>query len=297
MTPEILAQALRLGVNMDAVLNRTEPRKGLFGIGMKAAAASLGDRWGISTRHADRPNEEFLFVADKAEYDRHSGEADYRWGIDITSRAPDSSGPLGNRATGTAIVIERLHQREEPAPGAIPAHLGRAFGPHILSGDRIIVNAQDCQAPAWDLEFHEGREFKEDFELECGRPEWVIRGWVGIRRYASNKGEYGFSVYRENQLISHFDQTWFRTRHPMVSRVVGDAHLDFAPVNFSKIGWEVNSEQWTAAKSAMTPYLDRWLRASRVLTRGRGVGHETKLARAAQGLDETKKASEGAYVS
>jgi hypothetical protein len=73
MTPEILAQALRLGVNMDAVLNRTEPRKGLFGIGMKAAAASLGDRWGISTRHADRPNEEFLFVADKAEYDRHSG--------------------------------------------------------------------------------------------------------------------------------------------------------------------------------------------------------------------------------
>jgi hypothetical protein len=294
----VLAQALKLGVNMDAVLQRNQPRKGLFGIGMKAGAASLGDRWSVFTRHADLPHDEFVFVADKADYERHAGDPDFRWSVDIQRRARDSEGPLGDRKSGTAIVIEQLRQRESPAPGAVTAHLGRAFGPHIVTGDRIIVNAQECQAPAWDLEILDGRELREEFEHPCGpNGAWIIRGWVGIRRYASNKGEYGFSVYRENQLISHYDQTWFRTRHPMVSRVVGEAHLDFAPVNFSKIGWESNSDQWAAAKAVMTPYLDGWLSASRQLTRGRGVRHETKLARAAQSLDKAGTAAGSAFAS
>lgn len=300
MTPDTLAQALRLGVNMDAVLNRTEPRKGLFGIGMKAAAASLGDHWSVLTRHTDFPSDEFVFVADKGDYDRHSGEEAFRWEVEIERRPRALDGPLGERDSGTAIVVQELHQREAPAPGAVHAHLGRAFAPHIRAGDSIVVNGEQCQAPAWDLEMVDGTEFRENFEQRCGpNGAWVIHGWVGIRRYSSNKGEYGFSVYREDQLISHYDTTWFRTRHPMVSRVVGEAHVDFAPVNFSKIGWEVNSEQWASAREAMVPFLDKWLKASKELTRGRGVSIETKLARAAQGVERATKAaveSEAAVV-
>lgn len=292
MTPETLAQALVLGVNMDAVLNRTEPRKGLFGIGMKAAAASLGDRWSVVTRHADFPDEEFVFVADKRDYDRHSGDQAFRWQVEIEPRARSTGSPLDNKMSGTAIVVQELRQRATPNPGAIHAHLGRAFAPHIRAGDTITVNGEPCQAPAWDLELVDGKEFKEEFEEVCGPDgEWVIKGWVGIRKYSSNKGEYGFSLYRKDQLISHYDTTWFRTRHPMVSRVVGEAHVDFAPVNFSKIGWEINSEQWAAAKSVMVPFLVKWLDASKELTRGRGLSIETKLARAAQGVAKASKAA------
>ena len=50
MTENILAEALRLAAQMDTVTGNTKARKGMYGLGLKAACASLGKHWNIVTR-------------------------------------------------------------------------------------------------------------------------------------------------------------------------------------------------------------------------------------------------------
>lgn len=58
MTKEILMKALTLGFKMDRIQGERS-RKGMYGLGMKTAAASLGRVWEIWTRHADSKKAEY----------------------------------------------------------------------------------------------------------------------------------------------------------------------------------------------------------------------------------------------
>ena len=50
MSQEVLGEALRLAAQMDKFTGNTKPRKGMYGLGLKAACASLGKHWEIVTR-------------------------------------------------------------------------------------------------------------------------------------------------------------------------------------------------------------------------------------------------------
>lgn len=262
MTLEVLEQAVRLGVDMDSVTHRPGRRMGTYGLGMKTAAASLGDRWGIVTRPAVSPGVEYRVTFDLTKY-VGKGAASEDWSIEVEEVERDLSGPLGGRPHGTVVWIEGLRSRD-PLPGPYLVHLGQAFGPYVEnSGDSLYVNGDVARQAEPD--FVDGSRY----ELDVLVGDWKVTGWVALDKKTHNRGDYGLHLYRMGQLIETWDKSFFKA-HLMTSRIVGIAHLDFVPVNFNKKGFDISSEEWVLTRPAMVEALKPAVEGSRLMSRGRG---------------------------
>lgn len=284
MTEEILVQAVRLGVKMDEILGK-QKRKGMYGLGLKTAAASIGRYWSVLTRPMDG-HEDYFLEFDLEQYAKARTTSVKDWMIDVETRSRTKDSPLGQAKSGTFVVIRRLRDKT-PSAGSVTLLLGEAFKPHIAAGDRIVVDGLDAK-PA-ENKFLEGSRQEFDEYVGPGK-KWRVRGWVALDSKTHNNGEYGFNLYREDQLIETWDKSWFRA-HLMTSRIIGEAHIDFMPVNFNKQGFKTQSDEWLLTKEYMTVFLKPVVRASQEANRGRG--DESKLKRAVQGM---KRALGGAPV-
>lgn len=263
MTEEVLSAALKLGVQMDKVIGKKK-RKGMYGLGLKTAAASIGRTWAVYTRPSNG-NVEYHVEFNLQEYAQR-GE----WTIDIFSSQPAKTSPLGSRKCGTAVVISELRD-ENPSPGSVLDLVGQAYKPHINDGDVITVNGSKAKAEEPDLA---DRTIRFDEEV---RPGWRIRGYVALDKKTHNDGLYGFHLYRENQLIQSWDKSWIPA-HLMTSRIIGEAHLDYMPVNFNKQGFKKQSEEWVLTTEFMKEHLKPMVRASREASRGRSDDYKEKRA-------------------
>ncbi len=273
MKEEILAEAVRLGVKMDAVTGRTDERKGMFGLGMKTACASLGRYWAITTRPMGAKSE--LFVEfDLAKWREQTGSRNPSWKATIEERESDRSGPLVERNHGTAVIVRNLRDRS-PMPGAVLKALGAAYKPHLEQGDVIAVNGDPAMPPAYDL--LDGS--KVTIDEPCGKHR--ISGWVGLDKRTHNDDFFGLNLYRKKQLLVAWDKSWFAV-HLMTSRIVGEVNLDFVPPNFHKKGFETQSPEWKLASATMREILRPVVQASRTASRGRT--DQTRFVRAVQGL-------------
>jgi hypothetical protein len=275
MSAEILAEAVRLGVKMDQISGNVAPRKGMFGLGLKTAAASLGRHWEMRTRQLGADLEHSV-VFDLSEWRRNSGNRAFKWSIDVVSRPPDLGGPLGSRTHGTAIVIRDLRERN-PMAGPVLEKLGQAYKPNLLSGDEISVNRQPVAPPTYDY-FEESR-LEVDLPVEGNRR---ITGWVALDKRTHNDGAFGINLYRQGQLIEPWNKSWFRA-HLMTSRIIGEVHLDFVQTNYFKRGFETQSVEWKLATATMRDFLKPLVRASGDMARGRK--DPTRFAKALQGLE------------
>ena len=271
-----LKEAIRLGVDMDAVTARASPRMGTYGLGMKTAAASLGDVWGIVTRPAAAPGTEYSVTFDLRDYgrrDRGTG-AESGWSVDIEEGEPDPAGFLGTTEHGTAVWIQRLRSRDL-MPGAFIDHLGRAYSPYITAhGDTITVN--DTVVAPFSFDFVEGSRYAIDVVVneELG---WRAHGWVALDRKTHNRPDYGLNLYRQGQLVESWNKDFFRA-HLMTSRILGEVHLDYVPVNFNKKGFETSSEAWRFTKEALKVEVKPAVDASQAMSRNRG--DDTRVERA-----------------
>lgn len=275
MDGETLAQAVRLGVKMDKMGKTSGSRKGMFGLGMKTACASLGRRWSVTTRPVD-DDKEYYVEFDLEEWTNRAGDPDFEWEIEIEERDPDEDGVLGTKDHGTAIVINELRDYN-PLAGPVLDKLGRAYKGHIESGDAIKVNGERARPPEYD--FIEGS--KKEFDIPCGDDEDKrIYGWVALDKKTHNDDYFGLNLYRENQLIEIWNKDWFKV-HLMTSRIIGEVHLDFVPPNFYKRGFERQSDEWKAASKTMEDFLEPVVKASREASRGKDP---KKFRKAAQGL-------------
>ena len=277
MDEATLAEAVRLGVKMDAIKGRRRPRKGMFGLGMKTAAASLGRYWAVHTRPAEG-SAEFSVEFDLGSYARRRGDRDFKWAVAIIETAPDVDGPLGHRDHGTAIVIRQLRSKN-PMAGPVRELLGNAYKPHIEQGDRIVVNGSEAIPRAYD--FLEGTRHEID-AVAGSEGQFQITGWVALDKQTHNAADYGLNLYRLDQLVEAWNKDWFRA-HLMTSRIIGEAHIDFVPVNFNKQGFQKQSAEWRQASDAMREWLKPIVRASNEVSRGRNDAG--KFARAREGLD------------
>lgn len=281
MTHDRLAQAVRLGVKMEQ--EESNSRKGMFGLGMKTACASLGKRWSVTTRPVDQERE-FFVEFDLEEWSGQAGDPDFEWSIEIEEREPDGDGVLGRREHGTAIVVNELRDFN-PLPGPVLDKLGRAYMGHLERGDKISVNGEEARPPEYDL--IEGS--KIEIDESCGEDdEHRIYGWIGLDKKTHNDGSYGLNLYRKGQLIESWNKDWFNP-HPMTSRIMGEIHLDFVPPNFYKRGFERQSEEWNMASEVMDEVLDPVEKASRKASRGKDP---QKGRKAARGLQEAMGSSE-----
>ncbi|KAB1184767.1 hypothetical protein GJR98_16990 [Haloferax sp. MBLA0077] len=277
MNGDVLAQAVRLGVKMDKIGKVSASRKGMFGLGMKTACASLGRRWSVTTRPVGEGTEYFVEF-NLEEWTDRAGDSDFKWEIEIEEREPDEDGVLGVREHGTAIVVQELRDYN-PLAGPVLDKLGRAYKGHIEDGDVIKVNGNRARPPEYD--FIEGS--KQEFNIPCGDDEeHRIYGWVALDKQTHNDDIFGLNLYRENQLVEPWNKDFFKA-HLMTSRIIGEVHLDFVPPNFYKRGFERQSDEWKEARETMEEFLEPVVKASREASRGKDP---KKFRKAARGLQK-----------
>lgn len=272
MDRKILGEAMRLSAIMDEITDNKRTRKGMYGLGMKAACASLGLIWEITSRPAG-DEYEYSVVIDLESWLKNIDRTD--WKIAVEKRLHDSaSSPLGDLLHGTSIVVKNLRDTFT-MPTAITELLGMAYKPHLESGDTMFVNDFQVQAKQFDL--------VEGSRIEINVPvgENVVTGWVGLDKKTHNDGSYGINIYREKQLVDAWNKDFIRA-HLMSSRVVGEIELPFINANFHKNGLNKGSEDWKNVKAALLEKLKPAVKASGDMNRDKN--DPMREARAIQGL-------------
>src|SRR3989338_3958432 len=142
---------------------------------------------------------------------------------------------VDKKRSNTTIRIKDLHFKIYPnLPGNLRKDLATRFAPFIENGEvKIKVNTKWCEPEPLDLktEYH-APDGKEPFQmkLESGSEIW---GWRGLLKKGSNKGDYGFRVFRRGRLIMQFVKLGFHP-HPEARQIVGEIHLDHVPVTHNK---------------------------------------------------------------
>jgi len=198
---------------------------GEFGLGLKTAATSLGKNFQIITTQIGIDEEYIL------EYDEEKWLKSGDW----TKHEMKIKSGIDKKNSGTTVRIKNLRFNIYPnLPGNIRKELATRFAPFIENGEvKIKVNTKWCEPEPLDLktEYYapDGKEpFR--FKLESGNEIW---GWRGLLKKGSDKGEYGFRVFRRGRLIMQFAKLGFNP-HPEARQIVGEIHLDHVPVTHNK---------------------------------------------------------------
>lgn len=198
---------------------------GEFGLGLKTASTSLGKKFQIATTQKGN-DEEYILEYDEEKWLKSGDWTKYEMKI--------KSG-VDKKRSGTTIRIKDLYFSIYPnLPGNIRKDLATRFAPFIQNGEvKIKVNTKWCEPEPLDLktEYHVP-DGKEPFrlKLESGYDVW---GWRGLLKKGSDKGEYGFRVFRRGRLIMQFAKLGF-TPHPEARQITGEIHLDHVPVTHNK---------------------------------------------------------------
>ncbi|MDD3539500.1 MAG: ATP-binding protein [Atribacterota bacterium] len=198
---------------------------GEFGLGLKTAATSLGKKFQIITTKSGSDEEYML------EYDEDKWLKNGDW----TNHEIKIKKGIDKKRSGTIIKIQNLRCSIYPnLPGNIRKDLSVRFAPYLENKEvRIMVNTKWCEPEPLDLKIDyyppNGKE-PFDFEVESGNRVW---GWRGLLKKGSDKGEYGFRVFRRGRLISQFAKMGFNP-HPEARQITGELHFDHVPVTHNK---------------------------------------------------------------
>lgn len=208
---------------------------GEFGLGLKTAATSLGKKFQILTTQKGNDEEYML------EYDEEKWLKNGDW----TKHEMKIKTGVDKRRSGTTIRIKDLRFSIYPnLPGNIRKDLATRFAPFIENGEvKIKVNTKWCEPKPLELkkDYHDP-DGKEPFEikLESGNKVW---GWRGLLKKGSDKGDYGFRVFRRGRLIMQHAKVGFNP-HPEARQIIGELHLDHIPVTHNKREFIQESPLW-----------------------------------------------------
>lgn len=235
MDKDTLKNALTL-----AKSDKTKDDLGRFGLGLKTACSSLGQKFTIITRPIGS-KKEFVATYDEAKWinsneSKSKKPKDTRWKILIEERPS-----VEIQDTGTIVKIEKLRVKLYPTQTNKAAeYFGKRYAPLIEKKMASIhINSRLCSPITPKL------KQKEDFKLTLSKG--TISGWIGLKSVASIVGDYGFNLYNNGRLVSFNDKSFF-PQHPSVARVVGDLNLDYVPTNFTKTEFLKDSPEYLEAK-------------------------------------------------
>lgn len=208
---------------------------GEFGLGLKSAATSLGKKFQIITTQKGSDEEYIL------EYDEEKWLKSGDW----TRHEMKIKTGVNKRGSGTTIRIKDLCFSIYPnLPGNVRKDLATRFAPFIESGEvEIKVNTKWCEPEPLELktEYHQpdGKELFR-IKLESGNE---VRGWRGLLKKGSDKGDYGFRVFRRGRLVMQHAKIGFNP-HPEARQIIGEIHLDHVPVTHNKREFIQESPLW-----------------------------------------------------
>lgn len=273
MTEAILEKAICIAEDMSKHLTRNKGAKGHFGMGLKTSCATLGRYYEIYTRPVNE-DREYHVAFDISEYAKRASGED-AWDVLIDYSRPLVNGPLGTRAHGTAVVISRLRE-EGTSVSAVLNYLGEAFKGHLKTGDSITildVTGEHAASPKKESLIPGTRI---DIDTSCGpNGSYHITGWVGLDKQTHNDGNYGFNIYRHEQLVEKWDKSWFRA-HLMTSRIIGEVEMNFLDATFYKQGLQ-QSDVWKIVKAHMTEYLKGVVKASNAVSKQHNISKPSEL--------------------
>ncbi len=267
MTEPILEKAICIGEDMSQYLDRRKDAKGTFGMGLKTSCATLGRIYDIYTRPVGEENE-YHVRFNLSDYAHRKNDAE-AWDVIIDSNPANEDGPLGKIEHGTAIVISKLKERNASV-SAVLTYLSAAFKGHLKTGDSIQILDDTGVHDAKPVEYELITGTKIDIDTYCGPDNaYHIVGWMGLSTQTHNDGNYGFNIYRHNQLVDRWNKSWFRI-HLMTSRIVGEVNMDFLDATFYKQGLQ-QSEVWTIVTAHMHQYLKGMVKASETISKKHNI--------------------------
>lgn len=229
------AEGLREGLTIAKAAGPGDSKLGRYGLGMKSACSALGRSFSIITA-GEKSDKEHLVQYDEKEWLNDESRTWKNFEIDSSRKA--------RPRFGTTIQISNLKVSLYPnQASAFRKSFGIRYGEYIENGMiSLRVNGRECSAE--DVPVDEGSRRELQIELPGGNE---IRGWIGLLKKRSVKGDYGIHLYKNNRLIRAFDKFGIRL-HPSVSRMVGRVDLDHVPVNFHKTGFIEDSPEFREAK-------------------------------------------------
>ena len=273
MTEAVLEKAVCIAEDMSKYIERGESAKGHFGMGFKTSCSTLGRYYEIFTRPVGK-KKEYHVEFDISDYSNRPSGAN-AWDVYIDGKDVDNSLPLGTAPHGTAFVISNLKNKNIPK-SAILEYLGEAFKGHLETGDTITLVDKEGSYPAVPKKYDFLYGTKIDIDTSCGPKDiFRITGWVALDKQTHNNGNYGFNIYRHNQLVLSWDKSWF-TAHLMTSRIIGEVNLDFLDATFYKQGLQ-QDETWEIVKAHMTEFLKPIVSASRKVSRKGNIDKPAEL--------------------
>jgi len=219
MDEETAANSIRLAHSLK------KDKLGEFGLGLKTAATSLGKKFQVATKQKGT-SEEYVLEYDEEKWLKSGDWTKFEMKVNRRS---------DKQTSGTTITIRDLSFSIYPnLPGNVRKDLATRFAPFIENGEvQIKVNTKWCQPEPLELkDDYYPPDGKEQFrmKLESGNEVW---GWRGLLKRGSEKGEYGFRVFRRGRLIMQFAKVGFNP-HPEARQIVGEIHLDHVPVTHNK---------------------------------------------------------------
>lgn len=282
MTLDVLERAVCIGEDMSRFLERGEGAKGHFGMGFKTSCSTLGWFYEIYTRPADK-NVEFHVEFDINDYSRRMSGSD-AWDIRIEDSFPTAKSLLGERPHGTSFIIKQL-KNPNTVISAIKTYMGKAFKPHLESGDKIKIIDETGEEYASPAPYSIIQNSKIEIDEVFGDNEkYHVKGWMALDKQTHNDGLYGFNIYRHEQLVATNDKTWFRA-HLMTSRIIGEVSMDFVDATFYKQGIQ-QSRDWKIVKEHMENYLRPMVSASNYISKKGNANKNSEIRKMVNKLHE-----------
>lgn len=241
---------------------------GQYGMGMKAACATLGKTFFIETSAQNSGKE----VSVKYSEEKWLKGQDDDWKIDADEETTLST--IGfTRIKITDLKVKLYAYRKEQ----LLEHLSTRYGEYIRNGIKITVNGEEVKPIEYKLVKPTDNVKTKYFEipitemLSLGNKGEIIlengqkiKGWVGLLQKSSQRGFYGLHLFRENRLINEYNKELLRSRttenkkkdkpsagHPGLARVIGEIHLNHVEVAYTKREFNYESKEWEKAEQAI----------------------------------------------
>lgn len=220
---------------------------GEFGLGLKTACLSLGERFTVTTKHRDT-KKEYEVTFDEAEWKcAHDG-----WKILLHERDSNSNEHY------TIVRITCLKRFYPNLPNYIRTDLQKRFALFIINDNiDLLINKNPCIPETIELLENLKKEFS--INLKSG---YSINGWYGLLKQGSNKGFYGFATFRRGRMITTYDKIAIG-EHPTISRIVGEINMDHVPVTTTKREFERESVEYIEVEKALKQEFREILRQAR----------------------------------
>src|SRR3989344_2052377 len=203
---------------------------GEYGFGLKTAALSIGKIFQVTTgQKGDSKGYHFVYDEEKWENDPNLSWDSF----------PFNEIKKPSNEHGTNIKIENLKIKLNPVRvTSLKNDLGKRYRAYINKNVLVIqVNTKLCKPEK--INWSEGYPKQFEIETKFGK----INGIIGLMKEGSQKGLYGFDLFRKGRMIRTYEK-FAIPEHPTSARIMGEIFMDFVPITHEKNRFIEESDEY-----------------------------------------------------